>query len=98
MLGRDELITGRTLLQALQHIKDATSPIIQQQDAEVTAKVLVPQGILVIEEAQVADNAEDEVVSDTGEASCRRERAVDAIHTAVAPDLMAGIDIGQTDG
>ena len=72
MLSSNELVSGRTLLQALQHIEDAALAVVQQQNAEITTKVLVPQGIAIIEEAEVANDAEDLFVSHTGEARCRR--------------------------
>ena len=94
----NEPVAGRALLQSWQHIEDAAPAVIQQQDAQVAAKVLVPQGILVVEETEVANDAEHLVVRNAGETCCRAERALDAIDTPIAEHGMLGIDICQTDG
>ena len=95
MLGSYQLVAGRTLVEAWQHVEDAALAIVQQQDAQVAAQVLVPQGILVVEEAEVANDAEHLLVGDAREACCRAERALDAVDATVAPDRMPGIDIRQ---
>ena len=51
---------GSTLTEALQVVEDSSVAVVQQQDAQVqTRKDRVPQRILVVEEAEVADDAEN---------------------------------------
>ena len=94
----DELVAGRTLTQARQHVEDASFAVVQQQDTEVSAQVLVPQGILVVEEAQVTNDAEHFVVGHAGETSRCTERPLDAVHAPIAVDTMPCINVGQSDG
>ena len=96
--GGNILVTGRTLLQTGQHVEDATLAVVQQQDAQVAPQVLVPQGILIVEETEVTNDAEHPFIGDTREACRRGERALNAVDTTVAVDRMAGVDIGQSDG
>ena len=56
MLGSHEAVACRTLLQAWQHVEDATLAVVEQEDTEITLQVLVPQGILIVEETQVAND------------------------------------------
>ena len=92
-----KLIAGRTLFQAFQQIKNAALAVVKQQDAEIAAQILVPQGVLVIEKTQVANDTEDSLVCNTGEACCCGERALDTIHAPITIDIVAGIDVRQTD-
>ena len=96
--GCDKGITRRTLFQTRQHVEDTTAPIVEQKDAQVTTQVLVPQGVLIVEETQVADDTADTVVGYHREACCRRERALDTIHTTITPHGMFGETVGQTNG
>ena len=57
MLSSDKLITGRTLFETSQQIEDAALAVVQQEDAEIASEVLVPQGVLIVEETQVANDA-----------------------------------------
>ena len=72
MLGCHELVTGRALLQTFKHVEDTALAIIQQKDTEIAAQVLVPEGILVVKETEVANNTEDFFIRYDREASsCR---------------------------
>ena len=57
MLSGYDLIAGRTGLESWQHVEDATPTIVEQEDAEVLTQVLIPQGILIVEETEIADDA-----------------------------------------
>jgi len=57
-----EGVADGTLGEAGQLVEDGSVSVVQQQDAQVAAQVGVPQGVLVVEEAEVADDAEDERV------------------------------------
>ncbi len=89
-----EVVGNGTLRQARKHAEDAAATVVEQEDAEVSAKILVPQGILVVEEAKVADDAEHLFVSNDRESRCRRQRAFNAIDAAIAPYVVTGIDVG----
>ena len=94
----NKAVAGWTLFQARETIEDATTAIVQQENTEITPKVLVPQRILVVEETQVADDTEDLLVSDDRETSGCREGTLDAVDTAITPYVVAGVDVGQADG
>ena len=64
VLGCYDLIAGRTGLESWQHVEDATTAIVEQEDAEVLTQVLIPQGILIVEETEVANDAEDAIMRD----------------------------------
>ena len=96
--GGDEAVARRTLVEAWQGVKNGTVTVVQQEDAEAAAEVLVPQGVLVVEETEVADDAEDTPVSNQREAGGGGEGALDAVDAAVAVDGVAGVGVGQTDG
>ena len=98
MGGSDETVAGRTLLQAGQLAEDAATTVVQQKDTEIAAQVLVPQGVLVVEEAEVTDDAKDFPGCHDRKASCRRQRTLDAIDATVAPDVMVGVSVGKTYG
>ena len=98
VLGGNERVAGSALLQTRQHVEDAALAIVQQQDAQVATQVLVPQRVLVVEETEVANDAEHRLVRHAGEACRRAERALDAVDAAIAPHRMRGIDIRQTNG
>ena len=42
-----------------QHVEDTAAAVVQEQDAQVSPQLLAPQGVLVVEETEVADDAED---------------------------------------
>ena len=98
VLSRDELITDRTLFQAREHIEDTTLAIVKQEDTEVAFQILVPKCILVVEETQVANDAEDAFVCHHRKTRCRREGAVDTVHTTISVDTVLCEDVRQSDG
>ena len=97
VLSSDELIASGTLFQTSQQVEDTALAIVEQKDAEVTAEILIPEGILVVEETQITNDAEDVFLSHYGETCSGGEGAVDAIHTTVAEDTMLSEDVRQTD-
>ena len=52
VLSSHQPVAGRTLLQSWQHVKDSPLAIVEQEDAQVATQVLVPQGVLVVEETE----------------------------------------------
>ena len=94
----DKGIAGRTLLQTRQHVEDAAPTIVEQEDTQITTQVLIPQGILIVEETQVANDTKHPIIRHHREACCRRERTLDAIHTTITPHWMLGKYVCQTDG
>jgi hypothetical protein len=66
----DIWIASRTLFQASEHVEDTALAIVQQEDAQIATQVLVPQGVLVVEETEVAYDADNPLFGDTGEACC----------------------------
>ena len=98
VLSRDELITDRALFQAWEHIEDTTLSIVKQEDTEVAFQILVPEGILIVEETQVPNDAEDVFVCHHRKTCCCREGAIDTIHATIAVDTMLGKDVRQSDG
>ena len=99
VLSRHVSIAGRTLLQTWQEVEDATTAVVEQEDAEIAPQVLVPQRILIVEETQVANDAIHWPVSHHREACRRGERALDTIDTPITPDGMGtGKTVGQADG
>ena len=98
VLGSHERVARLTVLQTLQRVEDTPTSVVQQKDTQVPAQVLVPQRILVVEEAQVADDTEHLLVRHAREARRRRQRPVDAVHAPITEHLMLGIGVRQTDG
>ena len=98
VLGSHDLIAGWTGLESWQHVEDAATAVVEQEDAEILTQVLIPKGILIVEETEVANDAEDSIMRDHGEARSRRERALDAIDAAITPYGMLSEDISQADG
>ena len=98
MLSGYDLVAGRTGLESWQHVEDAAPTIVEQEDAEVLTQVLIPQGILIVEETEVADDTKHPIAGDHREACSRREGALDAIDAAITPYGMLSEDISQTDG
>ena len=47
-------------------MEDFTSFVVQEQDAEVVVEVAAPQGIHIVEEAQIADDDEVQLVRCSG--------------------------------
>ena len=89
-----EVVGNGALRQAGKHAEDATATVVEQEDAEVAAKVLVPKGVLVVEEAKVADDTEHLFVSNNGKTCRRRQRALNAIDAAIAPYVVTCVDVG----
>ena len=98
MGGSHETDAGRTLFQAGQLIEDATLAIVEQQDAEIALEIRIPQGVLIVEETEVADDTKDVLVCHDREAGGCRQRTLDAVDATITPDMMVGVDIGQTNG
>ena len=53
-------VGGGTVSEAWQVVEDGATPVVEQQDAQVATEILVPQRILVVKEAKVANDAKDE--------------------------------------
>ena len=98
MTGGDEPVAGRTETESLQLTEDAPSPIVEQEDAQVAPQLLLPERILVVEEAEVAHDAEDAPADHEREAGGGGERALDAVDATVAEDVVAGVDVSQPHG
>lgn len=58
MFCHHEVFSGCTFLQAFELAEDGTTAIIEYDDAETAVEVLVPEGILVVEETQIAQDTE----------------------------------------
>ena len=70
-----------------QCVEDASAPVVQQQDVQVVGQLGVPQGILVIEERQVADDEEVGTLGrGRGVAHGTAHAAFDAVDATVATD------------
>ena len=89
-----EVVGNGTLRQAGKHAEDAAATVVEQEDAEVAAQILVPKGVLVVEEAEVANDTEHLFVSNNRETCRRRQRTLNAIDAAIAPYVVTGIDVG----
>ena len=89
-----EVVGNGALRQARKHAEDATATVVEQEDAQVATKVLIPQGVLVVEEAKVADDTEQLFVSNNGEPRRRRQRALNAIDATIAPYVVTCVDVG----
>ena len=70
MLCSHVFVASWTIFQTRQHIKYAALTIIQKEDTQVAAQILIPQGILIIEETQVANHTEYLAIRDPRE-TCR---------------------------
>ena len=78
--------------------EDAAPAIVEQQNAQIASQTTVPERIAVVEETEVADDAEHGFVSNEREAGRRGKRTLDAVHPTVTIDVMACIYVGQADG
>ena len=58
MLACHKGMSNRTLIQAWQLVEDSATSIVQQENAQTTAEITVPQGILIVKEAEVANDTE----------------------------------------
>jgi len=83
----DEGVPVLRLLRARNEMEDPAAAVVEEQDAQIGGNFPAPEGVLVIEEAQVPDAAEG------GPAACLRvaagsgETAVDAVDAPVAAHL-----------
>ena len=59
MLSHHQFLACSTFLQSLELGKDGSAAIIQEQDAKSAIEILIPEGILIVEETQVAQHAEN---------------------------------------
>ena len=57
MGGSDETRAGRALFESLELLEDGSSAVVEQQDAQVARELLVPECVLIVEEAEVANKA-----------------------------------------
>ena len=93
---------SRRAAQPHHHVEDAAAAVVQQQDAQGGRQSLMPQRILVVEEAQVANDAIDtpkgKLLARYGKATGGAERPFNAVNAAVAPHVVVGVDVGQPDG
>ena len=93
------VIEGGTLIKMRQTIKDTALIIINKEYAEVSGELLVPEGVAVVEEAEVADEAERLALNLQGVACCCREATLNAVDAAIAIGRygQAKVLIGPTD-
>ena len=94
----DETVTGRALTETGQGVEDGAMTVVQQENTEIASQVLIPQGVLVVEEAEVTNDAKNLLVSDQREAGSCGEGALDAIDATIAIDRGMGVGVGQADG
>ena len=87
MLCHDETVLSGTIFESLKLREDASAMAVEQKDAEVGTFEIVPEGVLVIEETEVARDQKAYIVGQ----SCSKphssgDRAIDAINASVAED------------
>ena len=58
VLCHHQALAGGTLLQTLELAEDGTSAIVEQEDAQTAVDIAVPEGVLVVEETEIAQDAE----------------------------------------
>ena len=75
--------------------EDASTAVVEQQDAQVAPQIAIPQRILIIEEAQVACHAQHTLIGHRGTTRSSRYRSLDAVDTPVATHVLSGKQIGQ---
>ncbi len=98
--GRDVVAEGRTLVETRQTIEDASFIIINKEYAQTAGELLVPERVGVVEEAEVADEAEGRTLGAKRKTCRNGERAFDAVDAAVAigGHRQAKVLIGPTYG
>ena len=77
-------ITAVAVFKSRHIAEDAATMVVKDYYAQITAKILVPKRILIVEEAQVACDAEHHGVCGCRMPHRRRHTAVDAVHSTVA--------------
>ena len=82
--------------QSRQLLKDTATTVVEQQDGKVVAQIAVPQGVLVVEKAQVAYNAEHTFVFVCRcHTYCSGERSLYSVHPTVYENVVGRAEIAQ---
>ena len=92
MTRHDHAIKRWTVLKLSESSEYSTATVVEQQYPEVAAQVAMPQGIDIIEEAQVANDAVYWYGTHQREACRCRQRPLDAVDTAVHIHISVGIE------
>src|SRR3712207_349207 len=89
MTGRHVSLIGTARRQTGQRGEDSTAMIIEQQHLEIATQT-GPQGVLIIEKTEVADDTERLRKAHQRTARGRGERSLNAVDTPVAHDVARG--------
>lgn len=96
--GGNHLVTSWRSLKSWQLREDASTAVVEQQDAQVAPQIAIPQRILIIEEAQVACHAQHTLIGHRGTTGSSRSRTLDAVHSTITADVLSRKQIGQANG
>ena len=86
---------GGTAVKTWQRTEDSALVVVKQYYAQVATQATIPQSVLVIEEAEVANDAHHLVGGSEREAGSRRQRTFYAVNATVAPHTMCSVDVGK---
>lgn len=100
VLSRYVIVESRTFVKARQAIEDAAAVVVDEENAQIAFETLIPKCIAVIEEGEIADDAEDLVGRAERVACCNGETSLDTVDTTIAISWSrdSKMLIGPTDG